>query len=91
MLAGRSGDVMQLSFDTLWGPRRSSIPCMTALLAVVVEGKVPSRFEAVALAVLCAGVMLTVWEGLAGSAAGVLLCLAGTVRPSIWPLHAPDV
>ena len=55
---------------------------MTALLAIVVEGKVPSRFEAAALAVLCAGVMLTVWEGLAGSAAGILLCLAGTVRPS---------
>ena len=53
---------------------------MTALLAVMVEGKVPTRREAAALAVLCAGVMLTVWEGLAGSAAGILLCLAGTVR-----------
>ncbi|KAK9821748.1 hypothetical protein WJX81_002035 [Elliptochloris bilobata] len=58
---------------------RSSIPVMTALLAVVVESKVPTRFEAAALVVLCAGVMLTVWEGLAGSAVGILLCLAGTV------------
>jgi len=53
---------------------------MTALLAVAVERKVPTRREAAALLVLCGGVMLTVWEGLAGSAAGIALCLAGTVR-----------
>lgn len=53
---------------------------MTALLAVAVERKVPTRREAAALLVLCAGVMLTVWEGLAGSAASIALCLAGTVR-----------
>ena len=49
---------------------RSSIPVATALLAIVIESKVPSSFEAAALGILVAGVMVTVWEGASGSIRG---------------------
>ncbi len=64
---------------------------MTALLAVVVERKVPTRFEAAVLVLLCAGVSMTVWEGLAGSATGIMLCHISTVCASNCPVGKPDV
>jgi drug/metabolite transporter (DMT)-like permease len=50
--------------------RRSSIPVITALLAIAVESKVPTRFEAAALGILVAGVMTAVWEGARGNVKG---------------------
>lgn len=64
---------------------------MTALLAVVVERKVPTRFEAAVLVLLCAGVSITVWEGLAGSATGIIFCHIGTVCASKCLVIMPDV
>lgn len=58
---------------------RSSIPVVTALLAVAVENKVPSNFEAAALGILVSGVMVTVWEGASGSIKGAIT-LAGSAH-----------
>ena len=49
---------------------RSSIPVVTAVLAVAVERKVPSSLEGASLGILVAGVMIAVWEGAAGSPKG---------------------
>lgn len=59
---------------------RSSIPVVTAVLAIAIEKKVPTRFEGLGLLVLVSGVMLAVWEGAAGSPRGIMLCIAGRVR-----------
>ncbi|KAK9816692.1 hypothetical protein WJX72_003780 [[Myrmecia] bisecta] len=59
---------------------RSSIPVITAALAVFIESKVPSRAELGSLVVLTLGVMIAVFEGtVSGSVAGVMVCLSGTV------------
>ena len=59
---------------------RSSIPVFTCLMAIFVEAKTPSSGEAASLALLTAGVMLSVWEGqLAGSSGAIMLCITGTV------------
>lgn len=59
---------------------RSAIPVCTAILAIFIERKVPSREEAVGLVVLTAGVMVAVWEGtVSGSVTGLVLCCTGTV------------
>ena len=63
---------------------RASIPVFTCVLAVAIEGKRPSRKEALSLLVLTLGVMIAVWEGtVAGSPRGVALCLAGTVSNAL--------
>lgn len=56
---------------------RSAIPVVTAVLAVAIEKKVPTRTESFALLVLVSGVMVAVWEGAAGSLTGILICVAG--------------
>ena len=59
---------------------RSAIPVCTAILAIFIERKVPSREEAIGLVVLTAGVMVAVWEGtVSGSVTGLVLCCTGTV------------
>ncbi len=56
---------------------RSAIPVMTALLAISIERKVPTMFEGFSLLVLTSGVMVTVWEGAAGSTKGITFCIVG--------------
>merc|ERR1719465_169031 len=51
--------VMELSMNQVI---RASIPVLVALLAVCIEGKVPSKSEVVCLFVISIGVMLAVWE-----------------------------
>ncbi|KAK9832050.1 hypothetical protein WJX81_002190 [Elliptochloris bilobata] len=59
---------------------RSSLPVVTAVLAVFIDNRYPSRSEFVSLTVLSAGVMLAVWEGtVAGSPSGIMLCIAATL------------
>lgn len=59
---------------------RASIPVFTCILAVIIENKVPTRGEAVSLAVLTLGVMVAVWEGtVTGSPRAIMLCLGGTL------------
>ncbi len=60
--------------------RRSSLPVVTAVLAIFIDNRYPTRNEFISLTVLCAGVMLAVWEGtVAGSPSGILLCIAATL------------
>jgi drug/metabolite transporter (DMT)-like permease len=56
---------------------------VTAVLAVAIEKKVPTRTESFALLVLVSGVMVAVWEGAAGSLTGILICVAGN-KIIIW-------
>lgn len=56
---------------------RSAIPVATAVLAVSIEGKTPTREEFVSLLVLTAGVMISVWEGLHGSVLGIVFACCG--------------
>ena len=65
---------MAAATDTLC---RSSIPVITAALAVGIEKKMPTRFEGIGLVVLTGGVMVAVWEGSSGSLYGISLCIAG--------------
>ena len=54
------------------------MPVAVAMLAAVIEKKVPTIAEMTALAVLSVGVMIAVWEGsVTGSMTGVLLAVAG--------------
>lgn len=58
---------------------RSSIPAVTCIMAILVERKIPSCMETVSLLILCAGVIIVVWEGsVSGNLFGVFLCLIGT-------------
>lgn len=59
---------------------------MTALLAIVIEKKVPTQFEGFSLLVLTSGVMVAVWEGAAGSLTGILICIAG-IRTDSYYYH----
>lgn len=53
---------------------------VTCVLAIFVENKIPARQEVVALVVLCAGVMLSVWQGsVSGRPQGIVFCVAGTL------------
>ena len=56
---------------------RSAIPVITAVLAVVIEQKVPTRAESMGLLVLTSGVMLAVYEGAGGTPRGIMICIAG--------------
>jgi len=59
---------------------RSSIPVVTCLLAIVVEGKVPGEREGWALVMLTVGVMIAVWQGtVAGKPHAIMYCVMGTV------------
>jgi len=59
---------------------RSSIPVITCILAIVVEGKIPTEKEATALVILTVGVMIAVWQGtVAGKPHAILFCVVGTV------------
>merc|ERR1719298_69477 len=51
--------VMELSMNQVI---RACIPVVVALLAVCIEGKVPSKSEMVCLIIISMGVMLAVWE-----------------------------
>ena len=52
------------------------MPVAVAMLAAVIERKIPTLTEAAALAVLSIGVMIAIWEGsVTGSVAGVILCI----------------
>lgn len=59
------------------GVRRSAIPVLTALLAIGIEKKVPTKLEGFSLLVLTSGVMMAVWDGAAGSLKGIIICIAG--------------
>ena len=53
---------------------------ITYAIACCMEKKAPHPLEAVALLVLCTGVMVTVWAGpMSWNAGGILLCLSSTV------------
>ncbi len=56
---------------------RSAIPVITAVLAVVIEQKVPTQAESMGLLVLTSGVMLAVYEGAGGTPRGIMICIAG--------------
>ena len=59
---------------------RSSIPVITCLLAIVVEGKMPTEKEATSLVILTVGVMIAVWQGtVAGKPHAIMFCIIGTV------------
>lgn len=59
---------------------RSSIPVITCLLAIVVEGKMPTEKEATSLVVLTIGVMIAVWQGtISGKPHAIMFCIIGTV------------
>ncbi|KAK9830332.1 hypothetical protein WJX72_011058 [[Myrmecia] bisecta] len=59
---------------------RSAIPVVTALLGVLIERKVPTRFELGSLIILTAGVVLSVWEGsISGSVYGIVISLSSVV------------
>lgn len=59
---------------------RSSIPVITCLLAIFVEGKIPGKNEATALVILTIGVMIAVWQGtISGKPHAILFCIIGTV------------
>merc|ERR1719198_1058804 len=72
--------VMELSMNQII---RASIPVLVALLAVCIEGKVPSKSEIVCLFVISLGVMLAVWEESRNAMLGIMLTLASTVMQSI--------
>mmetsp|Transcript_15672 Transcript_15672/g.44765 ORF Transcript_15672/g.44765 Transcript_15672/m.44765 type:complete len:340 (+) Transcript_15672:195-1214(+) len=59
---------------------RSSIPVVTCLLAIVVEGKVPGEREGWSLVMLTVGVMIAVWQGtVAGKPHAIIFCVVGTI------------
>merc|ERR1719198_1495781 len=62
---------------------RASIPVLVAVLAVCIEGKVPSKGEIVCLVVISVGVMLAVWEESRNALMGIILTLGSTVLQSI--------
>lgn len=63
---------------SFWISLRASLPVVTAAVAVLVEKKIPSRSECMALILLTMGVCTTLYEGKAlGSGAGLVLCCAG--------------
>ena len=78
------------------GVLRASLPVVTAMVAVVVEGKRPGRHETWALVMLTAGVCLTVFEGnAAGNAVGLVLACAGegscqVSDPAVWVSNLAD-
>merc|ERR1719161_2661284 len=62
--------VMELSMNQVI---RASIPVLVALLAVCIEGKVPSKGEVVCLVIVSIGVMLAVWEESRNALMGIVL------------------
>ncbi len=50
---------------------------ITAVLAVVIEQKTPTKAESMGLLVLTSGVMLAVYEGSGGTSRGIMICIAG--------------
>ena len=72
--------VMELSMNQVI---RASIPVLVALLAVCIEGKVPSKAEVACLIVISLGVMLAVWEESRNAVLGIVLTLMSTVLQSI--------
>ena len=61
---------------------RASLPVVTALVAVFVESKTPSRNEALSLLLLTGGVCITIFEGNAmGNLSGLSLAFAGMQQP----------
>jgi drug/metabolite transporter (DMT)-like permease len=72
--------VMELSMNQVI---RASIPVIVAMLAVCIEGKVPSKSEVLCLIVISMGVMLAVWEESRNAMLGIVLTLISTVMQSI--------
>ncbi|MEW5301979.1 MAG: hypothetical protein WDW38_008612 [Sanguina aurantia] len=60
---------------------RASIPVVTAVGAVFIEHKTPSRREFMSLLLLTGGVAVAVWEGSSSkhSANGIVMCLLATI------------
>ncbi|BDA45945.1 probable sugar phosphate/phosphate translocator At1g12500 [Coccomyxa sp. Obi] len=59
---------------------RASMPVVVAAVAVFVERKVPTRTESVALLLLTAGVIVSIFEGKAsGNTAGISLSITGVL------------
>merc|ERR550514_2354333 len=72
--------VMELSMNQVI---RASIPVLVAIIAVCIEGKVPSMQESACLFVISVGVMLAVWEESRNAMLGIMLTLASTVMQSV--------
>jgi drug/metabolite transporter (DMT)-like permease len=72
--------VMELSMNQVI---RASIPVLVALLAVCIEGKVPTKSEVACLFVISMGVMLAVWEESRNAMMGIVLTVISSVMQSI--------
>ena len=67
---------------------RASMPVVVAAVAVFVERKVPTRTELVALLLLTAGVIVSVFEGKAsGNTFGIAISITGAQAEIRWPEH----
>lgn len=64
---------------------RASIPCFTALFAIGIEGRTPSRMQTAGLVPISLGVMVAVWEGshTSSSTSGIILCCIATVSNAL--------
>lgn len=59
---------------------RSSIPVVTALMSILIEGVMPTTPESASLVLLSSGVMLVMWQGaVSGSTPGILVCVVATL------------
>ena len=64
------------------------MPVVVAAVAVFVERKVPTRTELVALLLLTAGVIVSVFEGKAsGNTFGIAISITGAQAEIRWPEH----
>lgn len=72
--------VMELSMNQVI---RACIPVVVALLAVCIEGKVPSKSEMVCLIVIALGVMLAVWEESRNAVLGIALTCISSLMQSV--------
>ena len=62
---------------------RACIPVVVALLAVCIEGKVPSKSEMVCLIIIALGVMLAVWEESRNAVLGIALTCISSLMQSV--------
>lgn len=72
--------VMELSMNQVI---RACIPVVVALLAVCIEGKVPSKSEMVCLIIISMGVMLAVWEESRNAVLGIVLTCISSLMQSV--------
>eukprot|EP00242_Pyramimonas_sp_CCMP2087_P007992 CAMPEP_0198197898 /NCGR_PEP_ID=MMETSP1445-20131203/1469_1 /TAXON_ID=36898 /ORGANISM="Pyramimonas sp., Strain CCMP2087" /LENGTH=279 /DNA_ID=CAMNT_0043867317 /DNA_START=233 /DNA_END=1069 /DNA_ORIENTATION=+ len=63
---------------------RASIPCFTAVFAVFVENRFPTKLQAIGLAPISLGVMISVFEGTNDSSSdGIALCVMASISNAL--------